>query len=195
MSEHEANERATEAAPKDASGASQDGHGLWRALGIMALAGTGIFAVLNDRCTPSSALEGQHAPNFVLPVIAGLGHDEGDRIDLARMQGHTVVLDFWASWCPPCRASVPALEAFAESHPSITVIGVNVETDRNDTFVRDVHASLHGTYPVVHDTTGALQQAYSVMQLPTLLVIDEHGVVTDSHVGAVDEDWLNAHVH
>lgn len=175
--------------------APREGSGLWRALGVMALAGTGIFALLNDRCTPSSALEGQHAPAFVLPVVAGLGHDEGDRIDLARMQGHVVVLDFWASWCPPCRASVPALDAFARAHPEVTVVGVNVETDRSEAFVRGEHAALHGTYPTVHDATGALQQAYSVVQLPTLLVIDAQGVVTDSHVGAVDEAWLNRHVH
>jgi len=168
---------------------------LKRALGVMILAGLGIFAVLNNQCSPSSVLEGQHAPAFVLPVIAGIGHEEGDRVDLARMEGHVVVLDFWASWCPPCRASVPALEAFARAHPEVTVIGVNVETDREESFVRRAHASFGASYAAVHDATGALQQAYSVTQLPTLLVIDSHGVVTESHVGAVDEAWLNRHVH
>ena len=168
--------------------------GLKRAIGVMILAGAGIYAVLNNQCTPSSVLEGQHAPAFVLPVVAGLGHEEGDRIDLARMQGNVVVLDFWASWCPPCRASVPALDAFARAHPEVTVIGVNVETDRNEAFVRRAHANFGATYATVHDATGALQQAYSVSQLPTLLVIDSHGVVTESHVGAVDEAWLSSHV-
>ena len=182
-------ESETKSAPPSA------GSGLWRALGTMALAGTAIFAVLNDRCAPSSVLEGQQAPGFVLPIIAGLGHDEGDRIDLARMEGHTVILDFWASWCPPCRASVPALEAFALTHPEVSVVGVNVEMDRSEAFVRGEHTALTATYPTVHDTTGALQQAYSVTQLPTLLVVDGHGVVVASHVGAVDEAWLNAHVH
>lgn len=175
-------------------GAKPAASGLWRALGVMALAGTGIFAVLNDLCAPSSALTGEQAPTFTLPVVAGLGHEEGDRIDLSRMQGHVVLVDFWASWCPPCRASVPVLDAFARAHPDVVVVGVNVETDRSESFVRGEHEALHASYPTVHDATGALQEAYAVRQLPTLLVIDARGVVIDSHVGGVTESWLSAHV-
>ena len=180
--------------PTNNNASRQEGHGLKRAIGVMLLAGCGIYVLLNEQCTPSSVLEGQHAPAFVLPVVAGMGHEEGDRVDLSRMQGHVVVLDFWASWCPPCRASVPALDAFARAHPEVTVIGVNVETDRNEAFVRRAHSTFGAEYATVHDATGALQQAYSVTQLPTLLVIDAQGLVTASHVGAVDEAWLNSHL-
>ncbi len=165
-------------------------------LGAAALAFMVVMAFTSDLCAPrSSPMVGRPAPAFALAVVGGAGADEHDRIDLSALRGRTVVLDFWASWCPPCRASVPALDAFASSHPEVIVVGVNVETDRRAGFVRGAHEDLGATYPTVHDEAGALQQAYGIQNLPTLLVVDGQGVVTDAHVGAVDERWLEAHVH
>jgi len=165
-------------------------------LGGGALAFMAGMASTSDLCAPrSSPLVGRPAPAFALEVVGGAGADERDRIDLSALRGHTVVLDFWASWCPPCRASVPALDAFASSHPEVVVVGVNVETDRRAGFVRTAHEDLGARYPTVHDEAGAVQQAYGVQNLPTLLVVDGQGVVIDAHVGAVDARWLETHVH
>ncbi|GAB4203018.1 MAG: hypothetical protein OHK0013_16810 [Sandaracinaceae bacterium] len=163
-------------------------------LGAFALAFMLVMAVTSDLCAPrSSPLVGEHAPPFVREVVGGLGSASHDRIDLEALRGRTVVLDFWASWCPPCRASVPALDAFARAHPEVSVIGVNVESDRGAAFVRSAHDSLGASYPTVHDHDGTLQQAYGITNLPTLLVLDGDGVVRDAHVGVVDEDWLSRH--
>lgn len=113
---------------------------------------------------------------------------------LDALRGHVVILDFWASWCPPCRASVPSLEAFARAHPEVIVLGVNVESDRDASFVRRAHAQLGATYPTVHDGDGSLQRTYAISSLPTLFVIDEEGHIVESHVGAVDTAWLERHV-
>jgi thiol-disulfide isomerase/thioredoxin len=172
----------------------KQGTGL-QALGAFALAFMLVMAVTSDLCAPgSSPLVGQHAPPFAREVVGGLGASSGDRIDLEGLHGRVVVLDFWASWCPPCRASVPALDAFARAHPEVSVIGVNVESDRAAGFVRSAHESLGASYPTVHDHDGTLQRAYGITNLPTLLVLDADGVVRDAHVGAVDERWLAAHV-
>lgn len=166
-----------------------------QALGAAALAFLVVMAFTSDLCAPgSSPLVGQAAPPFAREVVGGEGAAAGDRIDLGALRGRTVVLDFWASWCPPCRASVPALEEFARAHPDVSVVGVNVESDRGAAFVRSAHGSLGASYPTVHDADGTLQQAYSIRNLPTLLVVDGEGVVREAHVGAVDGSWLEAHV-
>jgi thiol-disulfide isomerase/thioredoxin len=179
----------------DGSGSTKKQGTGWQALGAFALAFMLVMAVTSDLCAPgSSPLVGQHAPTFAREVVGGMGAASGDRIDLAGLHGRTVVLDFWASWCPPCRASVPALDAFARTHPEVTVLGVNVESNRGPAFVRSAHESLGASYPTVHDQDGTLQQAYRITNLPTLLVLDAEGVVREAHVGAVDARWLEAHV-
>ncbi len=167
----------------------------WHAVGAAALAVTLIAGVTSDLFgISSSPLVDQLAPGFAREIVGGTGAAEHDRIDLTNLRGRVVVLDFWASWCPPCRASVPALEAFAAQHPEISVVGVNTESDRSAGFVARAHAELSATYPTVHDADGTLSSAYRVTALPTLLVVGPDGVVRDAHVGAVDLSWLEGHV-
>lgn len=162
----------------------------WKRLGVLLLALFFLYgAAMGAGAT--SPLEGQRAPSFTAQIVAGAAHEEDALFDLDAHRGRVVVLDFWASWCPPCRASVPELAAFARQHPEVDVVGVNVEMDRDAAWVGRVHASLEGTYPTVHDASGAIQQAYLVTQLPTLLVIRD-GLIVASHMGAVDAAWLEA---
>ncbi len=167
-----------------------------RAIGAAAIAFTFVMMVTSDLCAGGGGgrLVGEHARPFASPVVGGAGAIDGDRIDLEALHGRVVVLDFWASWCPPCRASVPSLDAFARAHPDVTIVGINVEGNRDDAFVRDAHARLGGSYPTVHDRDGSLQAAYGISALPTLFVVDPRGTIVQSHVGAVDEGWLEAHV-
>ncbi|MBX7190799.1 MAG: TlpA family protein disulfide reductase [Sandaracinaceae bacterium] len=167
---------------------------IWHAVGAAALAFTLVMSFTSDLCAVSSSpLVGHEALSFTSPIVGGEGAAEGDRVVLDALRGRVVVLDFWASWCPPCRASIPALEAFARAHPEVTVLGVNVESERRDEFVRTAHEELGASYPTVHDADGRLQASYEVSALPTLLVIDVDGRVRDAHVGAVDRAWLEAH--
>jgi thiol-disulfide isomerase/thioredoxin len=190
-------------APREASGdaprsgdphRAEKGRGVWQAVGAAALAFTLVTAVTSDFCAATeSPLVGEEALPFASTIVGGEGADEGDRIVLDSLRGRVVVLDFWASWCPPCRASVPALEEFSRAHPDVVVLGVNVESERRAPFVRAAHAELGATYPTVHDEDGTLQAAYRITGLPTLLVIDAEGRVRDAHVGAVNRGWLEAH--
>jgi cytochrome c biogenesis protein CcmG/thiol:disulfide interchange protein DsbE len=186
---------ATRDAPRPGDGdRAEKGRGPWQAIGAAALAFTLVTAVTSDFCAATeSPLVGEEALPFTSPIVGGEGGDEGDRIVLDALRGRVVVLDFWASWCPPCRASIPALEEFSRAHPDVVVLGVNVESERRAPFVRAAHAELGATYPTVHDEDGTLQAAYRITGLPTLLVIDAEGRVRDAHVGAVNRGWLEAH--
>lgn len=186
-------DRAEEPKPAPPAEPRREGSGILHAIGAAALAFGVVMAFTSDLCAVSqSPLVGRSALSFTSTIVGG--QDEGDRIVLDGLRGHVVVLDFWASWCPPCRASIPALDAYAREHPDVIVLGVNVESDRPASFVRSAHASLGATYPTVHDADGRIQAAYEITGLPTILVIDADGEVVDAHVGGIDRGWLDGHV-
>ena len=139
---------------------------------------------------------GQPAPGFALPIVAGDGSAEGDRLDLASLRGKPVILDFWASWCPPCRRSMPMLTRVHERHRSagVHVVGINVDYGLSDAQIGAAARSFGGLFPMVHDDDGQLQRAYQVVSLPTTIVIDAEGVIRHFHVGVPDEEGLNTEI-
>ena len=140
---------------------------------------------------PTSPLEDAVAPPFNLPVMAGPGASQGDRIALENLRGRVVLLDFWASWCPPCRESIPILSRIDEEHRSrgVSVVGINVESLDQGALV-SAHRVFGGTFPTVQDTDASVQSAYGVTDLPTLVVLDRRGVVVHVESGVPDEDQL-----
>jgi thiol-disulfide isomerase/thioredoxin len=119
---------------------------------------------------------------LVLVGLAAAAHaTEG--IDLERYRGRVVVLDFWASWCAPCRQSFPWLnEMQAKYGPQgLVVIGINVDRERTeaDKFLRAVPAK----FELAFDPTGALAARYDIPGMPSSFVIDRTGRVVAKHIG------------
>lgn len=120
------------------------------------------------------ALVGKPAPVFTLRVI--FGGEPGSRINLEDLRGGVVLLDFWASWCPPCRAQTPILDKIAKQAGSgVTVLGVNTGDDEAAAvrFMRSQNVE----YASVIDATGAVGRAFGATELPTLVVVDPAGAV------------------
>lgn len=140
-----------------------------------------------------SPLIAQPAPAFEAVIVAG--DDSGDRVSLEGLRGRPVMLDFWASWCPPCRESIPILSRIAERHAAagLVTLGVNVETDRTPLFVSRAHRSLRAGFPSLHDL-GAMQTAYGVRSLPTLVLIDRRGIVRRVETGVPSEARLESEI-
>ncbi len=132
------------------------------------------------RLTDKGPWFGKPAPEFVLPVISGEGR--GDRVKLSGLKGKPVLLDFWASWCEPCRQSVPILNQVAKE-TGAQVYGINSEGLAAQAVDR-VAQRWGIAYPVLHDPSAEIMQAYDVSALPTLYLIDRDGVVRKSHAGA-----------
>jgi thiol-disulfide isomerase/thioredoxin len=126
---------------------------------------------------------GQKAPSFTLPTLDGSG-----QLSLADYKGKVVFIDFWASWCPPCRKSLPLIDKMREELPreKFEVIAINVDEDSEDGlgFLQQVPVS----YPVGADVEGAVPSKYGVMGMPTSLLIDESGVVRYIHEGFAESD-------
>jgi cytochrome c biogenesis protein CcmG, thiol:disulfide interchange protein DsbE len=104
-------------------------------------------------------------------------------LDLARYRGKVVYVDFWASWCGPCKLSFPFMHALAARYPGgeVAVVTVNVDRQRSqaDAFLRQVRSTL----PVIYDAAGDIAQAWKVADMPTSLVFDRAGKMRFRHQG------------
>ncbi|GBC94529.1 Thiol-disulfide oxidoreductase ResA [bacterium HR16] len=116
---------------------------------------------------------GQTAPDVVLRFT-----EDGLQRSLSSYHGDVIVLDFWATWCAPCRYTMPRMEEFYKRYKGqeVTVIGVAVDIDDYDKVVRFAK-EMGVTYPIAADTSGEAKQSYQIRNLPTLVVIDKDGVI------------------
>lgn len=108
--------------------------------------------------------------------------------DLDAYRGDVVYLDFWASWCVPCRLSFPWLIDMQESHEKdgLRVIAVNVDSDRGD-----ADSFLHGqatNFPIVLDPNGEIAQQYQIQGMPSSVLIGRDGKILQTHTGFRQQD-------
>lgn len=139
-------------------------------------------AVLAAACSPSST---DPVPGNAAPAIAGTGLD-GAPLSLAGFKGHPVVVNFWASWCVPCREEFPVFKDQLTAHASdgLVVLGVlyKDQPDLAKSFVTDFGA----TWPTVDDPNGTIADAYRIAAPPQTFFIDANGVIRSVQIGAMD---------
>ncbi len=146
----------------------------------------GMFVM--PRLSPAGGrLLNKPAPDFTLPVV--VGGEPGARQRLSDLQGKVVVLDFWATWCPPCEIQAPILDRIARNHPEdVVVLGINVGEPPE---VVKRHVLQKGlSYPMLADLEGDVQGLYRAGTLPTLVVIDREGKVVHYVQSVVREETL-----
>lgn len=118
----------------------------------------------------------EQAPDFDLVQV------DGGRVQLSALRGRTVVLNFWATWCGPCRSEIPAFSRFAQANPDIAVLGI--ATDGTPAELVEASKNLGITYPVLR-TDAATYKAYDISVIPTTVIVGPDGQVQDVHVGAM----------
>jgi len=114
---------------------------------------------------------GQAAPDFTLKSMAG------KNLNLAEQRGNIIVINFWASWCGPCRKEMPVLQKFYDKYQDlgVSVWGVNVEQENQAG--RDFLADLDLKFPILFDDTNTISAKYQVEAMPTTVIIDRDGLV------------------
>lgn len=121
----------------------------------------------------------QKAPDFTLPTA------DGKSLKLSDYKGKIVIVDFWATWCPPCRKGIPDLiEIQNEYKDDVVIIGISLDRDTKKdvpSFVKNYKIN----YPIVYGTNEVAQNFGGVSAIPTAFVIDKAGNIVDTHVGLV----------
>lgn len=131
---------------------------------------------------------GQFAPDFAMQYA------DGTRSLLSDWQGQPVVLNFWATWCAPCREEMPEFVAVHDQYKDdgLVIVGVNAQETASQA------AQFMGEYgmafPVVLDTRGDVQQLYNVRGLPTTVFIDRDGRIVDRWAGLLDRQLLEEYL-
>ena len=123
------------------------------------------------------------APDFELRDL------EGNTVTLSDLAGEVVVLNFWATWCGPCRQEIPDLAAFHKENPDIPLVGVSVDDLSTGQLARKAK-ELGVNYTVLHDRDATASNAYAVSGLPTTFVLDAQGEIVAVKTGAVSRRRL-----
>jgi len=132
---------------------------------------------------------GEAVPDFNLPLLTG---PSGRTVSLADFRGRVLVLNFWATWCPPCVEEAPSLEAFAERvRPlGVEVIGASecydCSKDEDPATLTAFINKFSITYPIARDASRALATRYGTLQFPETYIIDRHGRLAEKIIGAWD---------
>jgi len=140
-------------------------------------------AVTDD--ADAAPVVGAHAPDFVAETLSG------DEVHLRNLRGKPVVLNFWATWCPPCRAEMPMLQEYYTKHAGeYAMVAVNDAEPPEQ--VKGFIEQQGFTFTVALDPKQAIVGKYHIQGFPTTFFIDADGVIRYTHVGMLDEDTLQA---
>lgn len=150
--------------------------------GLVAVAALAVFILRSNAAQSGqdpTSLVGKPAPDFTLKTL------DDQEVKLSALKGSVVVVDFWATWCPPCRKSLPHLQAISVNEElakkGLKVFAVNArETkDKIEPFMKENKYS----FSVPMDTTGETMKAYLVRGIPTTVIVGHDGVIKNVFVG------------
>lgn len=141
-----------------------------------------VFGTGCDRGQRPGAV-GEVAPAFTI-------HDGNQTISLSQYRGQVVLLNFWASWCPPCIEELPSLLALHQKMPQLVILGVSIDSDRQayQNFLIDNHID----FPTIREPSLNTEHIYGTVQIPESYVIDRSGHVVRKYISA--QDWTSPEI-
>ncbi|MHB8631154.1 MAG: TlpA family protein disulfide reductase [Candidatus Limnocylindria bacterium] len=152
---------------------------------ILGLALTLTLAFRRDPHDIKTGTVGKPAPAFAAPSLLG-----GSTISLDQYKGKIVVLNFWSSWCVPCKAENPALTDMWERYRGTDVVLLGVVFQDSVGAARDYTTRLGNTWPSVIDENGRIAFRYGVFGPPETYFIGADGIIAGRHIGPIDEPTL-----
>lgn len=137
--------------------------------------------------------------NKIEPIDFTLYDQYGNRHTLSEYKGKIVFLNFWATWCPPCRGEMPHMEElyneYNKNQDDVVILGVaspNLGREGNEKDIKDFLSEEGYTFPVVLDNNGAMVYDYGISAFPTTFIIDKEGYITKYIPGAMDKSTMQS---
>lgn len=122
---------------------------------------------------------GDKAPDFKLETL------EGETLQLSDFRGEPVMINFWATWCPPCRQEMPDMERFYQEHDPV-IFSVNLtDEELNTKQVKNFLQELELTFPVLLDKEGEVSTLYRIQPIPMTYMVDAEGIIQFKSFGAL----------
>src|SRR5437762_5424543 len=144
------------------------------------IVGTVCVALATTALLSAQAADSE-APDFNLKTLAG------DSVRLSSLKGHPVFLNFWATWCKPCRAEMDEIVTAYDAHhqAGLEVLAINLTDQERMRDVRKFAEDLHLPFPILLDQHGKARKTYTLRGVPTSVFIDAQGVVRLVNVGPI----------
>jgi peroxiredoxin len=164
---------------------------------LIALLGVAIVQAMDKKSEPDNLSQeaanmgglkvGAKAPDFELKTLTG------ETVKLSDLKGKNVMLNFWATWCPPCKAEMPAMEQFhKEAGDKVVILAVNIDPHL------DVQAFVDEnkiTFPIPLDAEDTVNEMYQVLSIPTTYFIDTKGNIGNKYIGAMNHDTMKQYTN
>lgn len=160
---------------------------------VVALATVLVLAWMGrERIRDAAVLPGSRAPNFSLPAL-----DRGD-LELSDLRDQVVLINIWATWCPPCRWEMPSMQRLYESIDSddFEILAISIDAEEGSLSgdghrggnVRAFVDEYGLTFPILHDPSGRIQRTYRTMGVPESFLVGRDGVIREKWPGALEWD-------
>ncbi|MDP6102831.1 MAG: redoxin domain-containing protein [Dehalococcoidia bacterium] len=156
----------------------------WRVLELLAVV---VVLLMAQACFSSQDVGGgqgnialgQHAPDFTLADL------NGNRVNFSDFRGKVVFINFWATWCPPCRAEMPEIEAVYQEYKDRDVVVLSVDILELEDKVRQFVEKGGYSWVFVMDSTGEISKDYAIGAIPTSIFVDVDGIIRAVNIGAM----------
>ncbi len=130
----------------------------------------------------NAAIAVEKAPEFQLPQI------NGDTVQLSDYRGSVVYVDFWATWCPPCRESFPWMESMHQRYQDLGLQIVAISLDQKSDLIENFLKSNKASFTILQDKDGGTAEAFKVKGMPSSYLVDRKGNIRMRHAGFNDND-------
>ena len=168
---------------------------IYRASILLVLGAAVVYALITNLSGEKDTSHdvGDEAPNFELIQIND--KNEAEKVNLSELKGKGVMLNFWGTWCAPCREEMPYMESLYPTYKEKGVEIVAVNLDQSELKVQQFIDEFGLTFPVPHDVRDEVRELYGIGPLPSTVFINPDGVIEDIVIGALTLDRLEGHLN
>lgn len=150
---------------------------------VIFFGGNQSLSLARERQVPQ---RGQKFPEFTLEGL------DGNKYSMSDFAGKPVIVNFWATWCDPCKAEMPLFESIYRQQSNVVVLGVNYNEPVN--VIRRFIEERGLTFPILLDEEGKIAEKFQVFGFPTTYFIDRDGILRETYVGQLDEVMLSTYL-